>query len=136
MNSLFFEEISQEEFINLCSSLRSGTATGLDNVSMSLIKETITLISSPLTHILNLSITSGTVPMELKIARVVPLFIAGDKSIFCKYRPFSVLPSFSKVLEELVYNRLIDYLSKCKILSDNQFGFRKHRSTEYALALL
>ena len=103
---------------------------------MSLIKETITLISSPLTHIFNLSITSGTIAMELKIARVVPLFKAGDKSIFSNYRPISVLPSFSKILEKLVYNRLIDYLSKYKILSDNQFGIRKDHSTEYALALL
>ena len=135
MNSLFFEEISQQEVINLCSLLRSGTATGFDNVPMSLIKETITLISRSLTHIFNLSITSGTVPMELKIARVVPLFKAGDKSIFSNYRPISVLLSFSKILEKLVYNRVIDYLSKYKILSDNQFGFREHHSTEYALAL-
>ena len=74
--------------------------------------------------------------MELKIARVVPLFKAGDKSMFSNYRPISVLTSFSKILEKLVYNRLIDYLSKYKIPSDNQFGFRKHHSTEYALALL
>ena len=73
------------------------------------------------------------VPMELKIARVVPLFKAVDKSIFSFHRPISVLPSFSKILEKLVYNRLIDYLSKYKILSDNQFGFRKQHSTEYAL---
>lgn len=81
MNSLFFEDFSEQEVINLCSSLHSGTATGFDNVSMSLIKETITLIGSPLTHILNLSITSVMVPMELKIAHVVPLFKVGDKSI-------------------------------------------------------
>ena len=67
---------------------------------------------------------------------MLSLFKAGDKSIFSNYRPISLLPSFSKTLEKLVYNRLIDYLSKCKILSDNQFGFRKHHSTEYALALL
>ena len=74
---------------------------------MSLIKETIISISSPLTYIFNLSITSGMVPIELKIARVVPLFKAGDKSIFSNYRPISVLPSFSKILEKLVYNRHI-----------------------------
>ena len=135
VNYLFFEEISQQEVINLCNSLRSGTATGFDNVPMSLIKETITSISSSLTHIFNLSITSGMVPMELKIARVVPLFKTGDKSVFSNYTPISVLPSFSKILEKLVYNRLIYYLSKYKILSDYQFGFRKHHSTEYALAL-
>ena len=136
MNSLVFEEISEQEDINLCSSLRSGTATGFDNVPVSLIKETIISISSPLSHIFNLSITSGMAPIELKIARVVPLLKAGDKSIFFNYRPISVLPSFSKILEKHVYNRLIGYLSKYKILSDNQFGFRKHYSTEYALALL
>ena len=65
-----------------------------------------------MTHIFNLSITSGMVPIELKIARVVPLFKAGDKSIFSNYRPISVLPSFSKILEKPVYNRLIDYLSR------------------------
>ena len=75
------------------------------------------------------------VAAELNIARVVPLFKAGDKSIFSNYRPISVLPSFSKIKENRVYNRLIDYLSKYKILSDNQFGFRKHHSTEYALGL-
>ena len=76
--------------------------------------------------------------MELKIARLVPLFKAGDKSCFSNYRPISVLPAFSKILEKLVYfyNRLIDYLNMYKILSDNQFGFRKQHSTEYALTLL
>ena len=101
MNSLFFEEISQEEFINLCSSLRSGTATGLDNVSMSLIKETITLISSPLTHILNLSITSGTVPMELKIARVVPMLIAGNNQYFLSTDLFLFYLPFLKYWKNL-----------------------------------
>ena len=111
--------------------------TGFDNVPMSLIKETITLISSPSTQIFDLSITSGTVPMELKIARFVPLIKAGHKSIFSNYRPISVLPAFSKIVEKLVYNRVIDnYLSKYKILSDNHFGFRKHHSTEYVLALV
>ena len=76
------------------------------------------------------------VPVELKISRVVPLFKAGHKSIFSNYRPISVLPAFSKILEKLLYNRLIDYLSKYNLLTDNQFGFRKNHSTEYALALL
>ena len=76
---------------------------------MSLIKETIASIGSPLTRIFNLSFTSGMVPVELKISRVVPLFKAGHQSIFSDYRPISALPAFSKILEKPLYNRLIDY---------------------------
>ena len=49
------------------------------------------------------------------------------------YRPISILPSFSKFLEKVVYNRLYNYLSKLEILCDNQFGFRKNHSTLLAL---
>ena len=90
VNSLFFEEVSEQEIVNICCSLRSGSTTGYDNISMSLIKDTITSISNPLTHIFNLSITSGIVPVELKIARVVPL-------LFVNYRPISILPSFPNI---------------------------------------
>ena len=111
-------------------------AIGFDSIPMNVIKETFSSISAPLSHIFNRSITSGIVPIELKIAQVVHLFKSDDKSVFSNYRPISVLPSFSKILERAVYNRLMDFLTEYKILSDNQFGLRKHHSTEYALALL
>ena len=118
--------------------MRSEKVTSFDDISTTLIKETITSISGPLTHNFNLSLSSGVVPAELKIARVVPLFKTGDviNIIFSNYRPISVLPSFFKISEKLVCNRIIDYLSKYKILSDDQFGFRKQHSAKYALALL
>lgn len=64
------------------------------------------------------------------------MFKTSDRSLFSNYRPISFLPSFSKILEKLVYDIIIDYLSKYKILFDNQFGFRKQHFIEYALALL
>ena len=72
----------------------------------------------------------------MKIARVVPLFKTSDLSLFTNYRPVSVLPAFSKILERIVYNRLINFLNKFKILSNNQSGFRKNYSTAYALIQL
>ena len=69
----------------------------------------------------------------MKIARVIPLFKSGDKSLFTNYRPVSVLPVFSKFLERIVYNRLINFLNKYDILSQNQYGFRKKYSTAHAL---
>ena len=61
------------------------------------------------------------------------LFKAGDRSLFTSYRPISILPSFSKFLEKVVYNRLYNFLSKLEILCNNQFGFRKNHSTSLAL---
>ena len=72
----------------------------------------------------------------MKIARVVPLFKTGEISMFTNYRPVSVLPAFSKILERIVYNHLINFLNKFNILSSNQYGFRKNHSTAYALIQL
>ena len=82
---------------------------------------------------MNLSIAPGVVPDQMKIARVVPLFKADDQSLFINYSPVSVLPSFSKFLERIIYDRLYDYLTNLHILCDNQFGFRKNHSTTLAL---
>ena len=103
---------------------------------MNVIKEVLDLIVQPLTYITNLSLSSGIVPDQMKIARVVPLFKTGDLSQFTNYRPVSVLPAFSKCLEGTVYNRLINFLNKFNTLSNNQYGFRKNHSTAYALIQL
>lgn len=100
---------------------------------MSIIKRSINSISSPLTHIVNLSIIHGIVAIELRIARVVPIFKSGDKALFSNYRPISVLPCFSKILERIIYNRVINYLNDFNVLCDNQYGFRKNLSPSLAL---
>ena len=69
----------------------------------------------------------------MKIARVVPIFKSGDKAVFSNYRPISVLPCFSKFLERIIYNRIINYLNDFNVLCDNQYGFRKNRSPCLAL---
>ena len=100
---------------------------------MTVIKEPILLVSEPLTHIINLSIQHGIVPDEMKIARVIPIFKSDDQSLFTNYRPISVLPSFSKFFERVIYNRLMQYLMNFNILCSNQYGFRKNHSTALAL---
>ena len=62
-------------------------------------------------HIINLSLTFGIVPDQLKVARVTPLFKSGDLTFFSNYRPLSVLPPFSKILERVIYIRLLDYFN-------------------------
>ena len=89
------------------------------------VKGSYDFISGSLTHIINLSINSGTVPDGMKIARVLPLFKSAAKNKYSNYRPISVLPIFSKVFEKVLYKRLINYFNKYQVLFHNQYGFRK-----------
>ena len=67
---------------------------------------------------------SDPVPDSLKIANGCPIFKSDNNADFTNQRPISVLPSFFKIVEKLVYNRLLNYLSQHSILSDNQYSFR------------
>ena len=72
----------------------------------------------------------------MKIAIVSPVFKTGDSADISNYRPISVLPCFSKIVERVMYNRLYKYLTDQKILHPQQLGFRKGHSTEHATAQL
>ena len=94
---------------------------------MHFIKQTVSAFINPLFHIFhifNLSFSTCVVPAQFKIAKVIPIFKAGDKSSMDNYRPISLLSSFSKILEKLVALRLMSYLNDNDILSKWQFGFR------------
>jgi len=94
---------------------------------MQLIKSIIPFIVQPLSELINECFV--TFPNELKIARVCPVFKGGDAADFSNYRPISILPSFSKIYERLVYNRLMGFNDKHDLLYHNQFGFRKKDDT-------
>ena len=68
----------------------------------------------------------------MKIAKVIPLF-KSDNNVYKNYRPVSVLPSLSKIIEKIVYNRVIDYITKFDILNSNQYGFGQLHSTSMAI---
>ena len=75
-------------------------------------------------------------PDKLKIARVTPVYKAGDSSDLTNYRPISVLPCFSKILERIMYNRPFSYVSQEKILYSKQFGFQSGHPTKHAILQL
>ena len=90
------------------------------------------VISLPLTYIFNLSFTQGKFPNILKLAKVIPIHKANSKLITSNYRPISVLPVFSKILEKLMHKRLMSFIVKFKLLFKYQFAFQQNRSTEQA----
>ena len=69
----------------------------------------------------------------MKITKIIPLYKAKDKTVFTNYRPVSILPAFSKILEKVFYNRLLNHINTNNILYANQYGFRNGHSTSLAL---
>ena len=72
------------------------------------------------------------IPEQLKVALVTPIFKANNKEHFANYRPISILPCFGKILEKLMYKRIVKYLDKHNVLFHSQYGFRKKHSTNLA----
>ena len=136
-NSLFFVPTNICEITNIVLSLKNSKSSGFDEISVGLLKQIIHYISPPLCHIFNLSLSNGQCPVSLKVAKVIPVFKnKGDPSEIKNYRPISLLPSMSKILEKIVYKRLYNFLEKNDILTHNQFGFRQGHSTELAIIQL
>lgn len=135
-NSFFMSPTDSVEIRNIILSLKNDKAPGKDGLKNSLIKRLCPLILKPLTHIINLSLSSGIFPESWKTAAVIPIHKDGSKLNTCNYRPISLLPVFSKILEKVANVRLVNFLEKQNILMPFQFGFRRNRSTENAVTLL
>jgi len=129
-------DLTSEELNKAFCMLKPNKGEGLDEINVNVIKSVFDLIKSPLLYVFNLSLQQGIVPNDLKIARVVPVFKGGDDSLASNYRPISILPCFSKLLERIMYNRLYGYLLQHDILYHKQFGFQKGHSTDHAVVQL
>ncbi|KAJ8022214.1 hypothetical protein HOLleu_39629 [Holothuria leucospilota] len=106
-SSAFLSPISEDELKRISKScLKSDKSAGFDEIRSSVVNRVICLILLPLTYVFNLSLSTGIVPDNLKIAKVVPIIKKGDPNCFVNYRPVSVLPCFSEILERTVYRKL------------------------------
>ncbi|XP_065679868.1 uncharacterized protein LOC136094176 [Hydra vulgaris] len=81
------------------SGLKSKKSEGFDKINIDIVKSVFNIIEPSLFHVFDLSFKTGIVPDKLKIARITPIFKSGDKSNILNYRPISILPCFSKLLE-------------------------------------
>ncbi len=129
VHSMFLEPITENTVLFATHKLKSKLSSGHDDISTKLLKETIDIISKPLAHIINLSFETGIVPDQLKIAKVVPIYKASDNTSLNNYRPISLLPSFSKLLEKIMFDKVMGFLKTHNILYRHQYGFRPKHST-------
>lgn len=136
--TIFMEPTDEHEVFTIIKNLSNSKALDIDNLQIKPIKYVLDYFPfiHSLVHIFNLAIESATFPDGMKRARVSVLFKNGDINNVSNYRPISVLPIFSKVLEKIIAARLTKFLDKHNVITNSQFGFRKGRSTEAALLSL
>ena len=124
---------TEEEVFDLLSSLDITKASGPDGLSARMLKSTATSITTSVTKLFNLSISKCRVPMMWKKSAIVPIPKASDVSSPSNYRPISLLPLLSKLLEIHFHSLITQHLRSRLIFSDSQWGFTEGRSTVTAL---
>ena len=131
--TIFLQPVTEQEIFNIVNNFQMKHSCGYDNISMYIIKNVIKSIVKPLVHIFNMSLVTGIFPDDMKISKIIPIYKAEENNLFCNYRPISLLSQFSKILEKIFNNRLLNFINVNNILCNRQYGFRKNYSTELAV---
>ena len=135
--TMFQHPCTRSEVKNLIGKLLNKTSHGYDGISNKLLKELSQVLIYPLTYLFNLSLEKGIFPELYKRADVVPLYKSKSKLDCVNYRPISLLPTISKLLEKIMYKRLyLILISKTNQLYISQYGFRSGHSCENAISEL
>ena len=125
-NSVFLSPVSTLEVEEEISNLNPSKSVGPFSIPTKLLKNLRFLLSGPLAYLFNCSFLTGVVPDQPKLARVIPIYKKGSKSVVSNYRPISLLSVSNKILEKLMYKRLVIFLEKNQVIFQGQFGFRSY----------
>ena len=115
------------EVYDALSSLDPNKASGIDDIPPRVLRLCADALYRPLYNLFTISLRYGIVPTGWKVHKIVPVFKAGDPSSVKNYRPISLLSNISKVLERLVFNKIISHVNTS--ISPLQFGFTEESST-------
>ena len=107
--NLFMFPTCEAEILHTTTNLKASTSKGFDNISTKMLKQTMKEVATPLAHIVNISLSHGIFPNDMKLAKIVPIFKSGNTKLFNNFRPISILPAFSNILEKIVCNRLLHF---------------------------
>ena len=131
-SSFSLTPVTHEECSKIILNLNN-TSHPINEIPVSIFKKYSCFYIQSVCDMINKSFTSGIFPSPLKLARVIPIFKSGDKTNLSNYRPISMLNTLSKIFENCLYNRLISFFETNTLISTNQFGFRRNRSTADAI---
>ena len=128
--------VSESTILNILKNTNVSKAAGSDNLSGCFLKDGAEVLAKPITDLCNLSITSGKIPDSRKIAKLKPIYKKGSLTEASNYRPISLLPLISKVIEKVIHDQTSTFLNSRNLLYNYQSGFRKNHSTDYCLSFL
>nr|CAI5870105.1 unnamed protein product [Callosobruchus analis] len=124
-----FDHVTYNEVRDIIDSLKNKNSRDIYGFNIKLVKTIKNIILIPLTNLINLCLKEGIFPQVLKIALVKPIHKKGDQSLPDNYRPISLLPVISKIVEKCMAMKIAVYFESNNLFTDSQFGFRKNRST-------
>ena len=127
-----FINVNEEEVKKVIENLKPKSSSGVDGISNKLLKLSKDIIAAPYALIINQSFTTGIYPDKLKIGKVLPIYKKEENYLFDNYRPVSLLPSLSKIIEKVIYKQLYNYFNSNNLFYQSQYGFRSNHSTELA----
>lgn len=127
--SIFLTPSSDTEVHNIIHDLKNKKSVGYDNISTSLVKSCSDILCGITSELFNLCISQGIYPMELKMAKVIPIHKKAASDDPDNYRPISILPLLDFIFEKLLYSRLMSHVSRFNFLLACQYGFRSRSNT-------
>lgn len=128
-NSFNFTEVSIDDVTRAVNRLKNSASMDVYNMSNDMFKKIYQVFLNPLTVAINKCMKEGVFPDVLKLSRICPIFKKGCRQLIESYRPISIVPVLSKVIELIVHDQLIAYLEKNNYLNSSQFGFRRNKCT-------
>ena len=119
--------------IKLLNGLRPHKAAGPDSIPPRILRDVATELGLVLTVLFQQLYDSGTTLQDWRDANVAPIFKKGNRHMAENYRPVSLTAVISKIYEHILCSSIMGHLEECGILTDDQHGFSRGRSTETQL---
>ena len=128
-----FRFVGMKEVKSVIQGLKSNKSTCVADINMKTFKDAMLILLVEVTYLINVCLDKSIMPSQWKVGTVTPIPKGSPSLNMGDYRPISVLPAPSKIIERLVYNRLVYYLECNMLLDRRQHGFRKNHSTVTAI---
>ena len=127
------QPITPERLFSTVTQMSNSSASGADGLCLRFFKLCLPAVYHVLTHIVNSSLVSHTVPRAWKLTIIHPIQKTPKSTETSNYRPISILPTIAKVTERIVFEQLFEYFTSHHLFPLCQHGFRTGFSTETAL---